>query len=90
MDYERIISMEDQYSPNNFFSLLELSQWEESNLTEMIMANCNNRLFVGKIHYLKKEFQQVFTYPMTKPLDIKWSPQGKYLVLNEGNVKYLI
>ncbi len=88
MDYERIISMEDQYVPNNYLSFLELNQWENCNLTEMIMVKCTNRAFVGRIHYLKKEFQTVFSLAMSKPLDIKWTPQGKYMIVNEGNVNY--
>jgi hypothetical protein len=82
--------MEDQFVPHNYFSFTELYKWEESNLTEMAMVKCSNKLFVGKIHYLKKEFQLIRKFDLAKQSDIKWSPQGTYLVFNEGNVNFNI
>jgi hypothetical protein len=90
MHYERNINMEDQFVPHNYFSFTELYKWEESNLTEMAMVKCSNKLFVGKIHYLKKEFQLIRKFDLAKQSDIKWSPQGTYLVFNEGNVNFNI
>ncbi len=90
MDYDRITTMEDNYVPMDYFSFIDLNTWEESNLTEMTMVKCNDRVFVGKIHYLKKEFQMLSKFMLNKQIDVKWSPQGKYLLMNEGNVSEII
>jgi uncharacterized protein with WD repeat len=33
---------------------------------------------------LKKEFLPLHTIPLKDVLSVKWSPQGKYLAVNEG------
>ena len=89
MDFDRVINMEDQYIAPKFFSFSDLLNWEENNLTEMVLSRCKDRVFVGRIHYFKKEFTQVFSMNVNpkQNVDIRWSPQGKYLAVNEGNVK---
>ncbi len=86
MDFDKVVQMDDKYHPANFFSFTDLIKWEESNLIEMVMARCNNRVFIGSIHYFKKEFTQIFSLNLNKNVSVKWSPQGKFLVANEGNV----
>lgn len=93
MDFDKIASMDDKFVPPRFFSFSDLIKWEDSNLTEMVLSKANNKVFVGRIHYFKKEFTQLFSMPLNKNVNIKWSPQGKYIVANEGNVtnlKFLI
>jgi hypothetical protein len=85
IDYDNIISMQDSYIPPNYFSFLDLVNWEESNLIEMFMARRNNSLLIGKLHYLKKELSTVVEIPC-KHQNVTWTPQGKYLAINEGNV----
>ena len=88
MDFDKVITMESNYSSPKFFSFSDLIQWEESNLIEMVFTKCANKVYIGKIHYFKKEFQQLFSFSLNnnKNVDIKWSPQGKFLTVNEGNV----
>jgi hypothetical protein len=86
MDFDKIATMDDKFIPPRFFSFSDLINWEDSNLTEMVLSKTNNKVFVGRIHYFKKEFTQLFSMPLNKNVNIKWSPQGKFIVANEGNV----
>jgi hypothetical protein len=89
IDFDRIIGMEDVYTPPKHFSFADLVQWEESNLIEMVMCKSADRVVIGKIHYLKKEFTPIYNINIRNALDVVWSPQGKYLSVNEGNVNYI-
>jgi hypothetical protein len=86
MDFDKMVSMDDHYVQPKYFSFLDLLGWEESNLIEMVMAKCKDRVFVGRLHYFKKEFQQIFSLTLSQNIQVKWSPQGKFLITNEGNV----
>lgn len=85
LDYEKILSMSNDYQPR-IFNLMDLVKWEESNLIEMVYVKCKDRLYIGRIHYLKKEFVNLFSIPLNRIQDAKWSPEGKYLIVNEGTV----
>jgi len=85
IEYDNILSMQDSYTAAEYFSFGDLVYWEESNLIEMFMARKNNNIFLGKLHYLKKELATFVEIP-NKFHNSTWSPQGKYLAINEGNV----
>ena len=87
IDFDKVTHMEDSYIPPKYFNFCELIAWEENNLIEMVMVRCKDRVFVGRLHYFKKEFQQLFTLNLNQNVNVRWSPQGKYLVTNEGNVR---
>ena len=87
MDFDKVAAMDDKFVAPRFFSFIDLINWEDSNLIEMVMGKSNNKCFVGRIHYFKKEYNQLFSLPLGKNVNIKWSPQGKYLVTNEGTVR---
>ena len=89
MDYDKVVNMDDKYLAPKYFSMIDLIKWEESNLIEMVMAKTNSKVFIGKIHYFKKEFNQIYSMPLNKNASIKWSPQGKFLVSNDENVKLI-
>jgi hypothetical protein len=89
IDYDKIVGMNDSYTPPSYYSFIDLVNWEESNLIEMFVARKNNKLFLGKLHFLKKELISYSEIPC-KNQNITWSPQGKYLAINEGNVKFKI
>lgn len=86
IDYERVINLKDEYTPKEYFSLENLIKWEESNFIEMIYLHYNEKVIVGKIHFLRKEFNIVNTIDIPENSEIKWSPQGKYLIINTGEV----
>jgi hypothetical protein len=90
MDFDKVAGMDDNYIQPKYFSFVDLLAWEESNLIEMVMAKCKDRVFVGRLHYFKKEFQQIFSLTLPQNVQVKWSPQGKFLVTNEGNVIFLL
>jgi hypothetical protein len=66
-------------------SFVDLVEWEQGNLTEMCSIRFRDRIVIYRLHYLKKEFLPLYTIPYTRVHGIKWSPQGKYLAVNEGN-----
>jgi hypothetical protein len=84
-DYDRIISLENTYHKAPYKSFTDLVKWEEGNLTEMCSIRFKDRIVLYRLHYLKKEFLPLYTIPISKVPGLKWSPQGKYLVVNEGN-----
>jgi hypothetical protein len=92
MDFDKILNMEDTYVQPDKLSLKELVQWEESNLTEMFIVRKTNSICVSRIHHLKKEVAQIFNMDtrLINNNNIQWSPQGKYLVVNGGNVYILL
>lgn len=79
--------MKDEFTPKEYFSLQNLILWEESNLIEMIYLTYAKKIVVGKIHFLKKEFSVVGEISIPENSETKWSPQGKYLIVNTGEVK---
>ncbi len=86
MDFEKVATMEDTYISPKYFSFVDLLGWEDSNLIEMMMGRCKDKVFVGRIHYFRKEYQNIFSMNLSPNVQVKWSPQGKFLVTNEGNV----
>lgn len=90
IDYERVINMKDEFSPKEYFSLQNLIKWEESNFIEMIYLHYVDRVIIGKIHFHRKEFSIVNTIKIPENSEIKWSPQGKYLIINTGEVKLFL
>jgi hypothetical protein len=77
--------LEDTYQPTPFKSFTDLVKWEEGNLTEMCSIKYKDKVILYRLHYLKKEFLPLYTIPYSKVSGIKWSPQGRYLVINEGH-----
>ncbi len=86
VDYDKIITLDNVYHSLPPKSFLELVKWEEGNLTEMCSIIFKDRIVLFRLHYLKKEFLPLYTIPSNKAQKIKWSPQGKYFVVNEGDV----
>lgn len=78
--------MDNEYKQHTYKSFVDLVRWEQSNLIEMVSLKCKDKIVIGRIHYLKKEFLPITTIPLSKVQTLKWSPQGKYLVIMEGNV----
>ena len=66
--------------------LIELIEWETNSLTEMVLIKTKTRLKTGKIHYLKKEFVICSTIEINEGDKVKWSPQGRYIIVNTGDV----
>jgi len=85
-DYERVINMKDEFTPKEYFSLENLIKWEESNIIEMVYLHYSDKVIIGKIHFLKKEFKNINTITIPENSEVKWSPQGKYLIVNTGDV----
>jgi hypothetical protein len=88
-DYERVINMKDEFTPKEYFSLENLIKWEESNIIEMVYLHYSDKVIIGKIHFLKKEFKNINTITIPENSEVKWSPQGKYLIVNTGDVIFL-
>jgi len=86
MDYERVIHMKDEFTPKEYFSLKNLIEWEYSNFIEMVYLHYNEKVIIGKIHFLRKEFSIINTISIPENSEIKWSVQGKYLIINTGDV----
>ena len=40
----------------------------------------------GKIHYLKKEFVICASVNINEKDKVKWSPQGRFVIVNTGEV----
>ena len=88
LDYDKILSMEDKHTKPKYISFLEKIMWEENNLTEMFFLKSKEDISVGKVHYLKKEMKINYKIKNENINSIKWSPQGKYLIVNEmSNIK---
>ncbi len=71
MDYHKVETMDDQYISPKHFSFTDLLSWEENNFVEMVLARCKDRIFVGGVHYMKKEFQQAFSMSLAQNVNIK-------------------
>ena len=84
-DYEKIANLPAQYAEKN--KALEINnEWEKSNFTEMLLVESKDKISVGTVHFLKKTFTKNYTLPNSKDInEIKWSPQGKYLVLTKDD-----
>ena len=83
LDYDKILSMEDKLTKPKYVSFVDKIKWEENNLTEMFFLKTLKEISVDKIHYLKKEKTTNYKIPNEKINSIKWSPQGKYLIVSE-------
>jgi hypothetical protein len=86
IDYKKIIKMSDNFTPKEYFSLENLFIWEESNFKEMVFLHYNEKVTIGTIHFLKKEFTFIKEIPIKENSEVKWSPEGKYLIINNGEV----
>jgi len=66
--------------------LYQLVDWETNSLTEMVLIKTKTRVITGRIHYLKKEFTVCSSIPIKDTDKVKWSPQGRYIIINTGEV----
>jgi hypothetical protein len=78
--------MSENFTPEEYFSLENLFIWEESNFKEMVFLHYNEKVTIGTIHFLKKEFTLIKEIPIKENSEVKWSPEGKYLIINNGEV----
>jgi len=66
--------------------LYQLVDWETNSLTEMVLIKTKTRVITGRIHYLKKEFTVCSSITIKDTDKVKWSPQGRYIIINTGEV----
>jgi len=55
----------------------------------MVFLHYNEKVTVGVIHFLKKEFTLIKEIPIKENSEVKWSPEGKYLIINDGEVNFI-
>ena len=84
-DYEKISKMPENYTENKNL-VNQVENWEKSNFEEMMFIESKDKISVGKIHFLKKTFEKIYEINNTKEInEVKWSPQGKYLILSRDD-----
>lgn len=52
----------------------------------MVLIKTKSKLMTGKIHYLKKEFVICASVNINEKDKVKWSPQGRFVIVNTGEV----
>ena len=83
-EYENIANLPDSEEIKKGYDVY--CKWEKSNFTEMLCIESKNKITVGTCHFLKKTFNVNYKLNNNDNInEIKWSPQGKYLVLNYPN-----
>jgi WD40 repeat protein len=84
-EYEKIANLPNKFEEKK--QTFDINyDWEKSNFTEMLLVESKDKITVGTVHFLKKNFTQNYTLPNTKDINgINWSPQGKYLVINKND-----
>ncbi len=86
IDFEKVIALDNEYHSANPKSFADLVRWEEGNLTEMCSIKFKDRISIFRLHYLKKEFLPIHSIPNSGIQSVRWSPQGRYFVVNTGDV----
>ena len=85
-DFEKIEKLPKKYEEKKQLEFENANQWEKSNFTEMLLVESKDKIKVGTVHFLKKTFTVNYTLPNSKDInEIKWSPQGRYLVVSKDN-----
>ena len=84
-EYEKIANLPNKFEEKT--QTFDINyEWEKSNFTEMLLVESKDKITVGTVHFLKKNFTQNYTLPNSKDINgINWSPQGKYLVINKND-----
>ena len=83
-DFEKISNMQDNNLAEHQNKQVE--NWEKNNFEEMMFIESKDTITVGKIHFLKKTFEKKYTIKNSKYInEVKWSPQGKYLVVSKDD-----
>ena len=63
-----------------------VENWEKNNFEEMMFIESKDTISIGKVHFLKKTLEKKYELKNNKDInDIKWSPQGKYLVISKDD-----
>ena len=81
LDYDKILNTNDKYEEPKNVPFVEESKWEDNDLIEMLYLQNPNKISVGNIHFLKKELKINYEIENKDINIIKWSPQGKYLMI---------
>ena len=77
--------MSDNYTEHQNL-INQVENWEKSNFEEMMFIESKDKIAVGKIHFLKKTFEKIYEINNSKEInEVKWSPQGKYLILSRDD-----
>ena len=81
-EFEKIEKLPKTYEEKKQLQFENANEWEKSNFTEMLLIESKEKITVGTIHFLRKTFTVNYTLPNSRKInEIKWSPQGKYLVI---------
>ena len=84
-DFEKISNMQDNNLAEHQNEIKQVENWEKNNFEEMMFIESKDTITVGKIHFLKKTFEKKYTIKNSKYInEVKWSPQGKYLVVSKA------
>jgi hypothetical protein len=89
IEFDKVIALDNEYHSVADKSFVDLVRWDEGNLTEMCSIKFKDRIVLFRLHYLKKEFLPIHTIPNNSLQTVRWSPQGKYFIVNTGDVKYI-
>ena len=81
LDYDKILNTNEKYEEPKNVPFVEESKWEDNDLIEMLYLQNQNKISVGNIHFLKKELKINYQIENKDINIIKWSPQGKYLMI---------
>ena len=84
-EFEKISKMPENFE-EHLNEIKQVENWEKNNFEEMMFIESKDRITVGKIHFLKKTFEKKYELKNNKDInEIKWSPQGKYLVISKDD-----
>ena len=84
-EFEKISKMPEKYEEHKN-EIQAVENWEKSNFEEMMCIESKDKIKVGKIHFLKKTFETKYELNNGSDInEVKWSPQGKYLVLSKDD-----
>ena len=84
-EFEKISKMPENYA-EHLKEIKQVENWEKNNFEEMLFIESKDTITVGKIHFLKKTFEKKYELKNNKFInEVKWSPQGKYLVINKDD-----
>jgi hypothetical protein len=90
IEFDKVIALDNEYHSSIVKSFVDLVKWEEGNLTEMCSIKFKDRITIFRLHYLKKEFLPIHTLPNNSGIqNVRWSPQGKYFIVNTGDVNII-
>ena len=84
-EFEKISKMPENFE-EHLNEIKQVENWEKNNFEEMMFIESKDRITVGKIHFLKKTFEKKYELKNNKDInEVKWSPQGKYLVISKDD-----